>query len=759
VSTPSRFTTFTGLFLPSDTGEQTVQAIEIPLIQRDYAQGRASVAVDEIRKNFIEFLHLAVAGENPAPVDLDFVYGEVKSGVLEPLDGQQRLTTLFLLHWYLASRAGELRSSQPWAKFSYATRPSARLFCERLVISPLPDTVEQPSAWIIDQPWYLFVWRHDPTIQSMLVMLDAIHMQFRTTDAKMAWERLVDPIEPAVSFLLLAPPDMGSAADLYIKMNSRGKPLTEFENFKAHFEKSIESTDRAEEFALKVDGAWSDLLWGFRGEDDLVDDEFIRYIDFITEVCEWRDPDVDVREHRELLSRRTERVFGTANLKRAESLDFLFRAFDVWVGRDVGGVFSGLFRDTTERQDGIDSDRAALFFRDQRINLFDTCCRTFGDTSGRTRVFTFGQSLLLFAIILHLMYETDAFPARIRSLRNLIEASTNELRIDRMPRLLRDVERVVLAGALGEIDGFNKQQVEEELLKREFLAANPELTVTLHRLEDHHLLRGSSGAFLLNPATFDARSDAFHRLAAEPESWLDATGALLAVGEYQQTTNNRKFQFGTGSKRFENAWRELLTGADREALSATRSALAKLLDAINDGDDLKLTLAAVQSEWLAQRESELYFDWRYYLVKYSAMREGGSGIYYSEGGALGYSLCMLRGGTSTLNSRYRDPYLLAIWRNLGNPDGVDDPWFTGHETIPRWLRLRRTGVGIRSVSTGFELSGPALDDFAELYDSLRRQLGASQGGIIEIKQMDGTDTVDRIAIGTEIVRRLLDAGL
>jgi hypothetical protein len=757
MSTQSRSTTFRGLFLPNDTEE--IQAIEIPLIQRDYAQGRESVAVDEIRKNFIEVLHLAVAGEKPAPVDLDFVYGEVKSGVLEPLDGQQRLTTLFLLHWYLASRAGELRSYQAWAKFSYATRPSARLFCERLVMSPLPDSIEQPSAWVIDQPWYLFVWRHDPTIQSMLVMLDAIHMQFRTADAKMAWERLIDPIEPAVSFLLLAPPDMGSAADLYIKMNSRGKPLTEFENFKAHFEKCIESIDRDKKFALKVDGAWSDLLWGFRGDDDVVDDEFMRYIGFITELCEWLDPDVEVRERPERLRHHTERVFGGVNPKRAESLDFLFSAFDVWVGRDVAGVFSGLFRGTTERQDGVESDCVALFFRDQRINLFDACCRTFGDTSGRTRIFTFGQSLLLFAILLHLMNETDPLQARVRSLRNLIEASPNELRVDRMPRLLRDVERVVLGGALGEIDSFNKAQVEDELLKRDFLAVHPELTKTLHRLEDHHLLRGSIGAFVLDPAKFDARADAFHRLASEPESWLDATGALLAVGEYQRTTNNRRFQFGTGSKRFENAWRELLTGAHRETLSATRSALAQLLDAIDGGDELKPTLVAVQSEWLAQRESEIDFDWRYYMVKYSAMREGGSGIYYSEGGTLGYSLCMLRGGTSTLNSKYRDPYLLAIWRNLGNQHNVDDPWFTGHETIPRWLRLTRSGVGIRSVSTGFELSGPELDDFAELYGSLGRELGMSEGGIIEIKQMDGIDTVDRIAIGTDIVRGLLDAGL
>jgi hypothetical protein len=174
---------------------------------------------------------------------------------------------------------------------------------------------------------------------------------------------------------------------------------------------------------------------------------------------------------------------------------------------------------------------------------------------------------------------------------------------------------------------------------------------------------------------------------------------------------------------------------------------------------LEPTLVALQSEWLVQREAELSFDWRYYLVKYADMREGGSGIYYSEGGALGYSMCMLRGGTTTLNSRYRDPYLLAIWRNLGSPEDVEDPWFTGHEATPRRLKLTRSGVGIRSVSQGLELSGPAVEDFAEVYTSLRLDLGASENGLIEIKQVDGIDAVDRILLGADVLRRLLDAGL
>ncbi len=72
-------------------------------------------------------------------------------------------------------------------------------------------------------------------------------------------------------------------------MNLRGKPLTSFEHFKARFEKTVAAAlpERADELARKVDGVWSDLLWPMRGDDDLIDDEFMRYFDFVTEVCAW----------------------------------------------------------------------------------------------------------------------------------------------------------------------------------------------------------------------------------------------------------------------------------------------------------------------------------------------------------------------------------------------------------------------------------------------------------------------------------------
>ena len=103
-------------------------------LQRDYAQGRPDPDASRIRHDFLGVLHRALTGGEA--VGLDFVYGDVTGEVLTPLDGQQRLTTLFLLHWYLAARADRLDEQQGWKQFSYDTRHSARRFCEELVKWP-----------------------------------------------------------------------------------------------------------------------------------------------------------------------------------------------------------------------------------------------------------------------------------------------------------------------------------------------------------------------------------------------------------------------------------------------------------------------------------------------------------------------------------------------------------------------------------------------------------------------------------------------
>ena len=87
--------------------------VRIPIIQRDYAQGR--IQETQVRKSFLDQLK-AVLSDTSAHLDLDFVYGDELSNdghegkCFIPLDGQQRLTTLFLLHYYLSRRDAASRS-------------------------------------------------------------------------------------------------------------------------------------------------------------------------------------------------------------------------------------------------------------------------------------------------------------------------------------------------------------------------------------------------------------------------------------------------------------------------------------------------------------------------------------------------------------------------------------------------------------------------------------------------------------------------
>ena len=70
----------------------TEYIIEIPIIQRDYAQGRK--ANSTIRNNILESFHKALTTDQK--LELDFIYASKSGDVIQPLDGQQRLTTLFL---------------------------------------------------------------------------------------------------------------------------------------------------------------------------------------------------------------------------------------------------------------------------------------------------------------------------------------------------------------------------------------------------------------------------------------------------------------------------------------------------------------------------------------------------------------------------------------------------------------------------------------------------------------------------------------
>lgn len=743
-----RLTTFISLF------ESDIRSVLIPRIQRDYAQGREDADATRIRAAFLDVVHSALTGG--APAGLDFVYGDVSSTVLTPLDGQQRLTTLFLLHWYLAARADKLDPIPPWAAFAYDTRPGARLFCERLVqrARPFPlDPDVRLSTWIKDQPWFMSLWSHDPTVGAMLVMLDAIHGRFGDVDAASAWSLLTDPEARPISFHVLEIAKMGLTEDLYVKMNSRGKPLTEFEHFKALFEQRIEEThgDRSHDLAERIDGRWADVFWPYRNLDngagpaDLVDEEFLRYFDFVTETLTWAGG-------RSPVARRMARVdalFGPGNEHATANLDALFAAFDTWTAvEDILAYFQGLF--TFE---GHVPGTVAIFGRQGEVDLFAACCGSYTAEGQGKRTFTLQRTLLLYAVLVHRIENTAESRRRLRALRNLLEASQFQVRAEAMPQLVRSTRRLMLDGVHADLSGFNPNQIEEERRKETLLVEHPALQGAVEELEDHPLLRGTLGVFDWDPTQLERRAATFRALLVEAH-FPALAAALLACGDYAQWSPDRRFYY-FGSRHGES-WRDLFVGTEQSGRPHTREALMVLLDRVGAlGGDHSTALTTICETWLSARESEHVYDWRTYVVRYATMREGASGIYAFAARKPSYDGCMLN--RRQMNSYYRDPFLHALRARSGVAGEVEDSWFTGYEQSARWMQLPRSGAAMRCVPTGIALQPPIVEGKAEAFAAVCADFGVTDN-LLVIPQRDGVDTQDRVAIGAELLKALVAAG-
>ncbi|MBM6993370.1 MAG: DUF262 domain-containing protein [Prevotella sp.] len=262
--------------------------LRIPKIQRDYAQGRKSQHVDEIRKVFVHTLMLVVKGKRPS-TELDFVYGSNQNNAFEPLDGQQRLTTLFLLHWMMGvelSVSGEKKHSL----FTYETRNTSDEFCDELVqhdaiqfVIEAKAKTSTPSIIIKGRDWFKWEWKYDPTILSMLVMIDAIYSEMEKDWGK-DLEDYRQNLEH-ITFNLLNLGEFGLSNELFIKMNARGKQLSDFDKLKSTLEEELQiqqketneqgnhlaSESDEEMWRTLMDGAWNDLFWHKYARQTIVD--------------------------------------------------------------------------------------------------------------------------------------------------------------------------------------------------------------------------------------------------------------------------------------------------------------------------------------------------------------------------------------------------------------------------------------------------------------------------------------------------------
>lgn len=227
--------------------------IRIPKIQRLYVQGRQDSYGKKCLKDFANVLVDSVCNGTPCP--LDMVYGIADGNVFKPLDGQQRLTTLLLLFW-LCGKTNKV-NGEKWV-FDYESRRSTELFIANLLdtTSPLNNqtTCKKCSDYLAKQPWFMPIWKHDPGIAGMLNMLDSLFEKLLNSK-KSAKDFQYDKMTFSINYLDVAAAEYDH---IFLKMNSRGRQLTAWENVKAVIDKYASYHP---DWKDDINWTWPERIW------------------------------------------------------------------------------------------------------------------------------------------------------------------------------------------------------------------------------------------------------------------------------------------------------------------------------------------------------------------------------------------------------------------------------------------------------------------------------------------------------------------
>lgn len=496
--------------------------LEIPIIQRDYAQGRKDKK--EIRQNFLKALYESITAKNP--IKLDFIYGSCQSGAFQPLDGQQRLTTLFLLHWYAAVKDNALSSDikSLLSKFSYETRITSRDFCLALIKNDLviPSYESNISDIVIDSNWFFLSWKSDPTIDAMLRTIDDIHKQFY--EVENLWSSLFS--KPSlISFYYVELENIGLTDDLYIKMNARGKLLTAFENFKASLQKKVEDEKWESEsnfqnsFAFKIDTVWTDYFWHQFRKNNTIDEAFIRMIASVCMIRQSIDRTINKAEDRANLITTIQEQPNSIRPEHfnKSSFEYLTETFN---------IYGKVYKECTDlkltfimwRHSARKSILSELVFDDNTYSAVQINSATYTQ-----KVLFFAQTEFLRR---NTTFNKDKFEEWMRVVRNIVsrgdvDKDGNRPDIVRSPQAFDGAVNLINElseycsdiynnlSTIGSLKSqFAKEQIEEEKTKAKLIIQYPNFRELIFSAEDNELLRGRID-FLFYCMDYDKNPESF----------------------------------------------------------------------------------------------------------------------------------------------------------------------------------------------------------------------------------------------------------
>lgn len=742
--------------------------IIIPKIQRDYAQGR--VGKESLRKNFLNDLFEVIDTTHSVPRLYDYIYGQLEkpnpdhpeSYYFYPVDGQQRLTTMFLLHLYIGKRAGQHTDFLKY--FSYQTRNSSKLFCEMLCGIESKEFADIIS-YIKDSDRFTSHWNNDPTISSMMRMLEDIHQRFKIKGSlctqayfEQCWNNLVKNVQ----FWMLNLSDLETTDDIYIKMNSRGKGLTPFENFKAELDNLVATKGQEfveGEYTMQIDTTWTNLFWNYRDKSlDLTETDLAN-----TEALDYTDNGLDnkmlnfFRNYFVLLGLKTGELSCSKEAEKLSAIELAERVvesspkifneiksiLDFFSEKQKNGIeirnwFAGFLTAIPEEK-RFEKDKDSLDVRinpnplstkDAPIDYLALFMRP--QVTMNEKLFAEGLFYLILnrPLVFEAMNHEDPDFENLRMLRNLIVNSEihdddKDYHRNSMKQNLEAVDLLMSRGlqAVKEHKSeFSGVQIEQEISKCNWLAqASIAEQVAMKQLENHSVLRGNLKVlYALSPLSL-TKINNFRGLFKHNIDYDEIEQIALAYDDYGiKNGNARNYAEGTL-----NSWR------DRIFVNSNIYSVEMFEKMLNNGAKTYQDYILYRDAFYVEANTKKHYEWPYYLSKYESMRWAPKGYYLLDGES--YLYYMFNASTCIHSDTYihYNVYNDALYCMFGE----------------KFLSENDRGGALFVLNTGATIDIRERTVEINLTDGIHFHL--------EIPQNNGVDSVDRISFSKDVIIKLI----
>jgi len=288
-----------------------VEQIIIPEIQRDYVWGKKEVEglLNSIKEDFVEFkkgIELNLIPQEDEEIkrafeqyykkqkyscNIGFIYAyndPEYSGKYFLIDGQQRLTTIYLLLLVLASEKSEFRDKfiklytlNGLPIIDYRVREASHFLLKEVVSNYSDKGID-----IKNQSWFYKDYESDKTICSIVENIEVIKRFLIKED--IINDDFINYVQDYIEFWYFDTNISEQGEELYIYMNARGEQMQENENVKADLlgklKTSVESTLTLSELKNNWGSKWEEwqqFFWVNRKDNSNADKGFNEFINCI----------------------------------------------------------------------------------------------------------------------------------------------------------------------------------------------------------------------------------------------------------------------------------------------------------------------------------------------------------------------------------------------------------------------------------------------------------------------------------------------